>query len=141
MKTRRCSTCKQDLPEDDEHFAMRYDRKKPQFQTTCKKCQAEYRKKHYEDNKQKYIDKAARYTITVVKWFEDLKSTLVCAVCGESRWWVLDFHHRDPTTKEGNISVMKRRGSRKALLEEIEKCDVLCSNCHRDLHYKERLAE
>ena len=57
----------------------------------------------------------------------------------EKRWWVLDFHHIDPTKKEKNLSNMIRSNSFKSVLQEIEKCIVLCSNCHRDLHYQEKI--
>ena len=66
------------------------------------------------------------------------KQTLKCYKCGESRHWVLDFHHRDPSIKDGTITQMLLNSSREKLLQEIDKCDVLCANCHRDLHYQER---
>ena len=60
-----------------------------------------------------------------------------CQICGESDPACLDFHHRDPTTKEGHIGEFRRFGM-KRLLAEIAKCDVLCANCHRKHHRDER---
>ena len=70
------------------------------------------------------------------QWLTDLKMSLKCIKCGESRHWVLEFHHRDPSKKEGSISRLLRGGSKKKVLEEIKKCDVLCANCHRTRHAK-----
>lgn len=53
---------------------------------------------------------------------------------GEDRWWVLDFHHTSPDEKEGSISNLV--DSPNKLEKELEKCIVLCSNCHRDLHFQ-----
>lgn len=60
-----------------------------------------------------------------------------CARCPETHPWCLEFHHRDPKTKLFLPNAAKKR-SLGALLAEIAKCDVLCSNCHRKLHYEER---
>lgn len=136
MNTRKCSTCKLDLPETTDYFAMRYDKKSLQFQGICKKCHAEYRRKHYEKNKEKYLKKALDYKEKTRAWFEDLKSHLKCQNCGEDRWWVLDFHHRDPKKKSFTIGTSSTSVSKKKLLAEMRKCKVLCANCHRDLHYK-----
>lgn len=59
-----------------------------------------------------------------------------CIYCGYSRYeGALDFHHRDPKEKAFALSV-QNFGTRKDLLDkEIEKCDLLCSNCHRELHH------
>lgn len=46
-----------------------------------------------------------------------------------------DFHHKDPMKKEDQISAMFRDASDKKLSEEISKCILLCSNCHRIEHY------
>ena len=57
-------------------------------------------------------------------------------------FWVkfvcLDFHHIDPSKKEGNIAKIITSISRKFLLSELEKCIVLCTNCHRKVHYNEK---
>lgn len=139
METKKCTICKKDLPKTTEYFATRLDKKSLTYQSSCRNCHKEYRKKHYQANKDKYIKKANIYNKSIIDWFLKLKKSLKCK-CGEDRWWVLDFHHRDPLTKEYNISSLIRKGSKKNILKEIEKCDVLCSNCHRDLHYQEKQA-
>jgi hypothetical protein len=71
-----------------------------------------------------------------IDWLYKIKSKLVCKECGENRIPTLDFHHRNPEEKEFKISKMVRDGySKRTILKEIKKCDVLCSNCHRMLHY------
>jgi hypothetical protein len=59
-----------------------------------------------------------------------------CQMCGyQKNYAALVFHHRDPSKKEialdarclANISTPR-------LLAEVEKCDLLCSNCHFELH-------
>lgn len=56
-----------------------------------------------------------------------------CAVCGYSRCVVaLEFHHLDPEKKDFNIGA-KIQAHAKAI-EEVKKCVLLCSNCHREFH-------
>lgn len=69
-------------------------------------------------------------------WLTNIKKELVCSICGENRHWVLDFHHKNPEEKEDNISNLLAKTTKLKILEEISKCDILCANCHRDLHYK-----
>lgn len=132
METKICSKCKEDLPVEQ------FSTKKGKLQSYCKSCHKEYRQQHYIDNKQKYIDKAAQYRKEFYKWFEELKKTLKCQSCGEDRYWVLDFHHIDSQTKDNEVSNLVNTCSKTKVLEEIDKCKVLCSNCHRDLHYQEK---
>lgn len=140
MDKRTCTICKNELPLTEEFFASRKGVKKTRFQSTCRNCQKEYRKLHYEQNKTKYKKKSSDYKKEFMQWFFELKSKLACKVCGEDRYWVLDFHHRDPNFKDTEVSVLLRSCSKGKVLEEIEKCDVLCANCHRDLHYKRKAA-
>lgn len=61
-----------------------------------------------------------------------------CEICGEDRYWTLEFHHIDPANKRligktGSYWSQKRWD---ALLEEATLCRVLCANCHRDLHFR-----
>lgn len=140
METKQCGMCKELLPKTDEFFATRKDRKENEFQHNCRECQKEYRKKHYENNKIKYVNKAKLQTKKMVDWFLGIKSKLKCEVCGEDRHWVLDFHHTDPKQKDFEVSKMIRSVSKETILNEISKCKVLCANCHRDLHYQEKIA-
>ena len=57
-------------------------------------------------------------------------------VVGEkSRWWLLDFHHRDPSEKVNKIANMIWSNDwENKIFPEIQKCDVVCANCHRDEH-------
>ena len=78
-----------------------------------------------------------RWKEDLIEWFKKYKETLQCSVCGETHPACLDFHHRDPSTKKAPVGNMVHRSSSKtSILREIEKCDVLCANCHRKLHWK-----
>jgi hypothetical protein len=61
-----------------------------------------------------------------------------CERCGYDRCPdALDFHHRDPTEKDFQVSAGAYR--RWALMvRELDKCVMLCANCHREEHYRER---
>jgi ribosomal protein L44E len=59
-----------------------------------------------------------------------------CIDCGYATCvGALDFHHRDPATKD--FSVGHFDGSLERLLAEVAKCDLLCANCHRTRHARE----
>jgi hypothetical protein len=63
-----------------------------------------------------------------------------CIDCGESDPVCLDFDHREPSLKKMAVSTIVGKKSANKLLEEIQKCDVRCANCHRKRHAKERKA-
>jgi hypothetical protein len=59
-----------------------------------------------------------------------------CERCGESDLRIIEFHHRDPGQKIADVQAMKRaKWSEEQILAEIRKCDCLCPNCHRKLHF------
>ena len=63
-----------------------------------------------------------------------------CEICGKSYpQCVFDFHHRDSTEKKRNIGASLSAVSEKRFLSEIVpeamECALLCSNCHRILHF------
>jgi len=63
---------------------------------------------------------------------ELVKSVSSCAECGERDPRCLDFHHLDPTTKSFSIANGVSKGLPVHLIiREINKCAVLCANCHR----------
>jgi hypothetical protein len=62
-----------------------------------------------------------------------------CADCGERHPACLEWHHLDPREKDGTVSRMMQNCVRwEAILAEVKKCVVLCSNCHRKRHWEER---
>lgn len=102
----------------------------------CKECHRAKNRKHYNTNKQRYIDQALKYKREYVAWYKAIKSKLKCEHCGEDHPATLDFHHPDPSIKEGEVSQMVvSMASKQIVIEEIAKCIVLCSNCHRKEHY------
>lgn len=64
-----------------------------------------------------------------------IKIVLGCSRCAEHDPDCLDFHHADKSTKifgVGNTAAYQWKvGPIERLLEEIRKCFILCSNCHR----------
>ena len=68
------------------------------------------------------------------EWFLELKKTLSCKNCGDDRHYVLDLHHRDPNKKDICLANTRSWGKER-ILGEMKKCDVLCANCHREIHF------
>lgn len=59
-----------------------------------------------------------------------------CVRCGYNKCIAaLEFHHRDPDAKE--LSLSKVRSLTPKILAEVEKCDLVCSNCHREIHWQQ----
>lgn len=89
-------------------------------------------RKHYESHKQYYLDRNAKRVAEFYRIVHEAKDK-PCMDCGV-RYppYVMDFDHRDPGTKKFNIALVNKISSVKALIEEIAKCDVVCSNCHRE---------
>ena len=74
---------------------------------------------------------AAKHKAYLSKYIQDLKSKSPCLDCKISYpYYVMDFDHRDPSTKSGQISTHRTKGM-KWVKAEIEKCDLVCANCHR----------
>lgn len=60
-----------------------------------------------------------------------------CFDCGETYpQCCYDFHHLDPTIKDANIAQLIGRNFEK-IKPELDKCVLLCSNCHRIRHFNE----
>ena len=65
-----------------------------------------------------------------------LKNGKSCIYCGESNPVCLDWHHRNPGNKLFNISTVgSTKESLEFLQDEIAKCDMVCANCHRKIHF------
>ena len=78
------------------------------------------------------------YRERMVALLRDIKMKSGCVICGyKEHWAALDFHHTNPSEKENLVSKLVSQGCFAAAMEEVQKCIVLCANCHRIHHYEE----
>lgn len=83
--------------------------------------------KEYKKNKKK----EARHRN--YKFIGNIKDKSECLICFDKQ--KLTFHHRDPKKKKNNVQRLASMGlSLSAIKAEIEKCDLLCEECHRLVH-------
>ena len=129
-KPRKCYRCGEVKPAED--FAWRR-RRKLQRDSFCRPCRKAYGREHYLANRQRFIDQARdqkqrlqrQRTLYLIEYFV----THPCVDCGETDPVVLEFDHlRD---KLFNIGQALSRTKWSSILAEIEKCQVVCANCHR----------
>lgn len=131
-----CTKCNVDKPttEFNQNKA-----KKSGYQSFCKSCMKEYKLSYYQENKTTVITKVRENKRKVREWFNDYKSGLACEECGQNHPATLDFHHLDSDAKDVEVGQLVGYGYGKDLiLAEVAKCKVLCSNCHRILHYEQK---
>lgn len=91
---------------------------------------------HYNRNQEYYKEKAKRREILVRTLVHEFIAGYFmshpCVDCGEKDILVLEFDHRSRQDKLDDVAGLVRKGySSKSLINEIAKCDVRCSNCHR----------
>ena len=105
-----------------------------------KECSKHGKNNHVLDSQGRYRCKKCRVE-AVQKRRDLLKIKAVdykggkCERCGYSKYiGALEFHHRDPTQKDFGISHRGLTRSWKAMVVELDKCLLLCSNCHREVH-------
>jgi 5-methylcytosine-specific restriction endonuclease McrA len=65
------------------------------------------------------------------EWVNAYKAERGCALCPEKNPFAIDFHHRNKYEKAFTVSQAIHSKSIDQLEEEIKRCVVLCSNCHR----------
>lgn len=120
METKICSKCGIEKLITDYHKNGFDSQGNQKYRGYCKECACKTESARYKA-KQQFVNSQKKE----------------CLKCGEKREYVLDFHHKDPNVKEFTIG---KTGTRtvELLQQEIDKCVVLCANCHREFHYLEK---
>jgi hypothetical protein len=155
--TRICRKCNTEKPLEE---FTKHKRMKLGYDTICLECNRKIASKWNEDNPEKYNLKCKRWyrknrTKAIqeskkryeeyTKYLLSLKENKSCIRCGFNEYpIILQFHHRDENIKDFGIS--EAIYNKRSLIEnpeilkiEIEKCDLLCPNCHFIVHYLKRL--
>jgi hypothetical protein len=106
-----------------------------------KSKQKTYSAAHYNENKERVKRNTKAKNKEKMNEWNAFKASLSCLECGIDYPAVLDFHHVAPELKSAAVHKLVQARRLKAAMEEVEKCIVLCANCHRYWHYMEREKE
>ena len=125
---RICSRCKieKDLAKD----FYTHPRGKNGYLGVCKACILLSRKSEYAHNPQATKDKVQKIRNRNRKFLWEHYSTHPCVDCGEDDPVVLELDHVRGEKIAGVSQLVHNTRSLKVIEDEIEKCEVVCANCH-----------
>lgn len=125
---KKCSKCNETKPLE---LFSKSSKTKDGRHTWCKSCFSIYEKLRYKNGDRKRKENNAKKSKERSRtWLWNLLQQSSCMDCGESDPIVLEFDHRDPTTKKYTVVEMVGH-SISTIQAEINKCDIVCANCHR----------
>jgi len=101
-------------------------------QSWCRDCNKARSKQYYADNRDKHIAVVHQHKVSQRKRNQENYCNYLlshpCVDCGEADILVLEADHlRD---KKKNVSLLLNAYAWAAVVAELEKCDIVCSNCH-----------
>lgn len=86
----------------------------------------------YKLTKKKLIEK-------YLAWLNIYKSKRGCIRCKIKDPRILDFHHKNESDKKFTLGTFRRSVGFNQIQNEVKKCEVICANCHRIVHYEKRV--
>lgn len=133
--TKFCNKCNKEKSKTDFN---KNTQKRDGLQTTCRECNREYLKNHYKNNIKYYKNKSNIYKREIYTKIARLKESKPCTDCGQCYpHYVMDFDHIS-NNKKFNIAHLINSCDITKLENEISKCELVCSNCHRIRTYNRR---
>lgn len=148
---KRCGTCDKSKPVEEFN---KHPKTRDGYASSCRECSKAYdrayfanpnnaekirkrAKEHYWANRDKKLAQVSKY-----QFDRKVKATAIlggkCFKCPETHPAALQFHHKDPATKVLNLSsktlAMPKKFPWNVIEMEIEKCELLCANCHAKYH-------
>ena len=111
----------------------------------CSKCGKEFRiidsgynRRYCYDCVPKTHKTGAEARNRIKIWALEYKGTK-CEICGYNRCIdALEFHHLNPNEKDFSISDRSLILDWEPIKKELDKCILVCSNCHREIHHKQK---
>jgi hypothetical protein len=130
---RKCYKCF--IEGEDTLFKLDYKYKPPKPSNICIQCNVKDNKKYRQLYKELYNKKAKERRNERKLRAIEYKGN-ACEHCKQSfHPAAFDFHHLDPKQKDRDPGLMMS-ASDETLFKELDKCILLCSNCHRIYHFK-----
>lgn len=130
METKQCTKCSVEKLITEFY---KQSRLKDGSASQCKQCSNISYTNSRRKKPEHYLKVQKNRTIKTKEAVDEYKTKCGCIKCGENDSVCLDMHHIDPTTKESEVSTLYKYSLKRAM-KEVEKCVVLCANCHRKLH-------
>lgn len=123
-----CSVCKIEKPYEDYYNTYKHG---DGYNPRCKSCASDYNRKHNAKFPEKNRARRAKSRELLRKQYLEYLNNSTCADCGSDNILTLEFDHLDSEDKSECVSIMlKNCRSWKIIKEEMDKCDVVCRNCH-----------
>ena len=135
MGEKRCCTCKQAKPLDAFN---RLARSKDGRQPSCRECNRAWHAANRETHNRRIHERNKRLRAEKRRLMFEYLSTHPCVDCGECDPLVLEFDHVRGIKRLNVSDLLNRDYPWSTVLEEIEKCEVVCANCHRRRTYGRR---
>lgn len=126
----------------EEFYKRKTGQRAGEYYEKCIECYKSRGRDYYHKNRERQLQLAKnrkqKYTEERKEYLAEIKNK-PCMDCGKIYPpWVMDFDHRDAKLKIGSVSYLAFRKMLKfdKIREEIEKCDLVCANCHRERTYQ-----
>jgi len=122
---KRCVRCGIAQPVAEFH------RRGDAFQSWCKTCHRAWDAEYHSRRRDiRYVQKRLRKQ-ALFDWMTDLKTSRPCTDCGGFfHAAAMTFDHLPGSEKRADVSTLLHAGYRRALFDEIAKCELVCANCH-----------
>ena len=104
----------------------------------CKPCIKEMDLISYHKNRDKILKRRKKDRIILKEWLISLKENKPCCDCNKIYpHWIMQWDHLPQYERKGDVSSL---GSKKLIIEEIKKCELVCANCHAERTHTRRIS-
>ncbi len=132
---KKCYTCQQEKPLIEFNKSKR---RKDGLNTICKDCPRIRSRNYYQNNTELHKKNVYRTKCLYIEQLRYWINTEIrkngCSLCKETHPCCLEFHHINQDEKEELVSRLISENNRRKLEIELNKCAIVCSNCHRKIH-------
>jgi hypothetical protein len=124
---KRCGRCGETKPVEEFHRWARRDGR----QAWCKACRKTYDAAYFQRNHDKRLAQKRRNGVEFMQWYRSLKEGQPCTDCGGVfPSGAMQWDHLPGSDKVASLGDLARKRSRRLVLIEIAKCELVCAICH-----------